>query len=50
MNSPHENSTALKNEIVAQIAELSALLGMIPLDDTIEMRAPVMEKRMVLFD
>lgn len=50
MNDSHESNEDAKREIVARIAELSALLGMIPSDDTVEMQVPVMDKTMVLSD
>lgn len=41
-------SSADKTEIIAQIAELSRLLGMIPNDDTVLVSAPVTNKTMEL--
>lgn len=50
MNPSQENTENQKTEIVAQIAELSALPGMIPSDETIEMTTPMMGEKMVLSD
>jgi len=50
MNPTQRNDEDSKTKIVAQIAELSGLLGMLPSDDTIEMTAPIIEKKMVLSD
>ncbi len=50
MNHAHESSEDPKKEIVSTIAELSALLGMIPSDGTIDMQVPVMDKKMALSD
>lgn len=37
-----------KTEIIAQIADLSKLLGMIPSDDTVSVNEPVTQKSMEL--
>ena len=37
-----------KTEIIAQIADLSKLLGMIPSDDTVTVNEPVTQKSMEL--
>jgi hypothetical protein len=37
-----------KTEIIAQIADLSKLLGMIPSDDTVTVNEPVTQKSMQL--
>ena len=37
-----------RTKIIAQIAELSRLLGMIPSDDTIDIHDPMTKKRMAL--
>ena len=37
-----------KSEIIAQIADLSKLLGMIPSDDTVTVNEPVTQKSMEL--
>jgi hypothetical protein len=37
-----------KTEIIAQIADLSKLLGMIPSDDTVTVNEPVTQKAMAL--
>ena len=37
-----------KTEIMAQIADLSKLLGMIPSDDTVTVHEPVTQKSMAL--
>ncbi len=50
MNPTQGNSENPRTQIVAQVAELSSLLGMIPSDDTIEMTAPVTEEKMILSD
>lgn len=43
-------SEGQKTKIIAQIAELSRLLGMIPSDDTIEIHDPMTKNRMALSD
>ena len=40
--------SADKSEIIAQIADLSKLLGMIPSDDTVTVNEPVTQKSMEL--
>ncbi len=40
--------SADKTEIIAQIADLSKLLGMIPSDDTVTVNEPVTQKYMEL--
>ena len=40
--------SADKTEIIAQIADLSKLLGMIPSDDTVTVNEPVTQKSMKL--
>ena len=40
--------SADKTEIIAQIADLSKLLGMIPSDDTVTVNEPVNQKSMEL--
>ena len=50
MSNPQENLKDQKMKIVAQIAELSSLLGMIPADDTIQIHEPMTQNKMVLSD
>jgi len=50
MSQPQENFEGQKAQIIAQIAGLSRLLGMIPSDDTIKMHEPVYQNKMVLSD
>ena len=50
MNQPQEKSEDQKTKIIAQIAELSRLLGMIPSDDTINIHEPMTQNKMVLSD
>jgi len=50
MNQPQEIVEGQKTKIMAQIEELSRLLGMIPSDDTIEIHEPLTQNRMVLSD
>jgi MFS family permease len=50
MNQNQENHKDQKTLVVAQIAELSRLLGMIPSDDTVLLREPLTSKSMVLSD
>ena len=47
MNNSTQKSKA-KKEIIAQIADLSKLLGMIPSDDTVTVNEPVTQKSMEL--
>jgi hypothetical protein len=47
MNNSPQKSKA-KQEIIAQIADLSKLLGMIPSDDTIKVNEPVTQNSMEL--
>ena len=48
MSPPQEKFEDRKTKIIAQIAELSRLLGMIPSDDTIKMHDPLTQNKMVL--
>jgi hypothetical protein len=48
MSGPQENLDDQKLEIIAQTAELSRLLGMIPSDSTIDVHEPVTDSKMVL--
>ena len=48
MSEPQENLEHQKIEIVAQIAELSRLLGMIPSDGTIDVHEPMTNNSMAL--
>jgi hypothetical protein len=48
MNESQENVEHQKMEIIAQIAELSRLLGMIPSDGTIDVHEPMTHNSMVL--
>ena len=50
MNQPQEEFEGRKTKIITQIAELSKLLGMIPSDDTIKIREPLTQNKMVLSD
>jgi hypothetical protein len=50
MTKPQENSEGQKTKIIAQIGELSRLLGMIPSDDTIRIHEPLTQNKMVLSD
>jgi hypothetical protein len=50
MNQPKEKSEDQKTKIIAQIAELSRLLAMIPSDDTINIHEPLTQNKMVLSD
>jgi hypothetical protein len=50
MNQSQEEFEGRKTKIIKQIAELSRLLGMIPLDDTIKIREPLTQNKMVLSD
>ena len=48
MNEPQEKFEDHKIKIIAQIAELSGLLGMIPSDGTIDVHEPMTDNSMVL--
>jgi hypothetical protein len=48
MSGPQENLDDQKLEIIAQTAELSRLLGMIPSDSTIDVHEPVTDSKIVL--
>jgi len=48
MSEPQEKLEDQKIEIVAQIAELSRLLGMIPSDGTIDVHEPMTHNSMAL--
>ena len=48
MNQPQEEFEGRKPKIIAQIAELSRLLGMIPSDDTIKIHEPLTQNKMIL--
>jgi len=48
MSEPQEKLEDQKLKIVAQIAELSRLLGMIPSDDTIDVLEPMTHNSMAL--
>jgi hypothetical protein len=48
MSEPQEKLEDQKIKIVAQIAELSRLLGMIPYDGTIDVHEPMTQNSMVL--
>ncbi len=50
MSEHQENFEDQKIKIIAQIAELSRLLGMIPADDTINIHEPLTQNSMVLSD
>jgi hypothetical protein len=50
MNQAQADTQNQRPKIVAQVAELSSLLGMIPSDNTIEVRAPLTEETMILSD
>ena len=50
MSEHQENFEDQKIKIIAQIAELSRLLGMIPSDDTIKIHEPLTQNKMVLSD
>lgn len=50
MSQPKEKFEGRKTKIMTEIAELSRLLGMIPSDDTIKMKEPLTQNRMVLSD
>ena len=48
MSEPQENLEDQKRKIIAQTAELSRLLGMIPSDDTIDVNEPMTHNSMEL--
>ena len=48
MSEPQENLEGQKMKIIAQIAELSRLLGMIPSDSTIDVHEPMTRNTMAL--
>ena len=48
MSKPQENFEDQKIKIMAQIADLSRLLGMIPSDDTIDVHEPMTQNSMAL--
>jgi len=48
MSEPQENLEDQKMKIIAQIAELSRLLGMIPSDSTIDVHEPMTHNTMTL--
>lgn len=48
MSGPQENIEDQKIKIIAEIAELSGLLGMIPSDDSIDVHEPMTNNSMVL--
>ena len=48
MSAPQENLEDQKMKIMAQTAELSRLLGMIPSDSTIDVHEPVTHNTMAL--
>ena len=48
MSEPQENFEDQKIKIIAQTAELSRLLGMIPSDGTIEVHEPMTQNTMAL--
>ena len=50
MNQPQEKTGDQKAKIIAEIAELSGLLGMIPADETIKIHEPLTQNEMVLSD
>jgi hypothetical protein len=50
VNQRQDKSEDRKTEVIAQIAELSKLLGMIPSDDTIKIHEPLTQNQMVLSD
>ena len=50
MSDTKENIEDQRIKIIAQIAELSRLLGMVPSDGTIDVREPMTENTMVLSD
>ena len=50
MSEPQENFEDQKMKILAQTAELSRLLGMIPSDGTIDLHEPMTQNTMALSD
>ena len=50
MSDSKENIEDQRIKVIAQIAELSRLLGMVPSDGTIDVREPMTENTMVLSD
>jgi hypothetical protein len=48
MNEPQKNLEDQKTKIIAQTAELSRLLGMIPSDGTIDVHEPMTHNSMAL--
>lgn len=50
MSHSKEKFESEKTKIVTQIAELSKLLGMIPSDDTVNIKEPLTQNGMVLSD
>ena len=48
MSEPQENFKDQKIKIIAQITELSRLLGMIPSDSTIDVHEPMTQNTMAL--
>jgi len=48
MSEPQETLEDQKARIVRQISELSRLLGMVPSDDTIDVREPITNNSMAL--
>jgi hypothetical protein len=48
MSEPRENLENQKLKIIAQAAELSRLLGMIPSDSTIDVHEPLTDNKMAL--
>ena len=48
MSEPQENFENQKIKIIAQTAELSSLLGMIPSDSTIDVHEPISQNTMAL--
>jgi len=50
MTESQQNLEDQKTKIIAQTAELSRLLGMIPSDDTIKIHEPLTQNKMVLSD
>ena len=50
MSAPRESIEEQKTKIMAQTAELSRLLGMIPSDETVEIHEPMSHDTMILSD
>lgn len=50
MTQVREQSEGRKAKIIAQIAELSRLLAMMPSDDTMEIHDPLAQNKMILSD